>query len=118
MDDRPAQGQRVTRRARRRRHDDAVGVELARRLVIYQGLDPDQVDLAAFVHDDVVERIENPLANPRLEQRPALQLEVAGGPPVERLPFVAQLHLGEEPEATGVDPEHGDVGRRRLLGGP
>src|SRR5438270_309518 len=53
-----------------------------------------------------------------LEQGPPLEREVPGGPAIERFPLFAHLDLGEEPEPTGVDAEHGNVSGRRLLGGP
>src|SRR4029077_11972038 len=71
-----------------------------------------------FVHDHVVEGVEDAVADPRLEQRSALQLEVASGPAVERLPFIAELDLREEPETAGIDPQDRDARGRRLLRRP
>src|SRR5436309_14335546 len=62
--------------------------------------------------------MKDAIADTRLEQGAPLQREVAGGPAIERLSLFAQLHLGEKTEATGIDPEHGNMSRSRLLRRP
>src|SRR5207237_8644837 len=81
-------------------------------------LHPDEVDVDAFVDDRVVQGMKDAIPDSGLEQGPPLEAEVTRRPAIERAPLLTELHLGEEAEASGIDPEHRNIGDGRLLGGP
>src|SRR5438270_6575690 len=118
MHDGPTERQRITGRSRWGRNDYPVGVELAGRLAVNRDLHPDQVDVDAFVDDRVVQGMKDAIPDSGLEQGPPLEAEVTRRPAIERAPLLTELHLGEEAEASGIDPEHRNIGDGRLLGGP
>ena len=119
MQDRPAGGQRVGGRPRRRRDEQPVGALFVDELVVDGQLEVHHPRHAAGMDDDIVER--NPdiddlavAMHMRLKKKPIFHREGTRHDPRDLLGDLVGRDVGEKAQAAAVDPEYRNARVRHI----